>query len=162
LPTQQLELTRLDGRDVDLDDVRERHKGTRPVVDLDQVVQRDGEAACLEGLHARQDFRIAGHRLQDLQHDLVARQQFDHVGQQEHPTDVDESQVLAERLLETEVAEQLHDDRGTRDGVVHHVRVGLVAVSKQQFEGEQFLLAIENGLPPEKHVLFRSHPVSPV
>lgn len=81
----------------------------------------------------------------------MARQQFEHVAEQEMLVDIDEAPMTAESGLDAQFGEGVGDDDGRRLHAVGDGSGVVAAVAKQQFVSDQLLLAIENGLAPEKN-----------
>ena len=94
--------------------------------------------------------------LQNLEHDLAARQQLDHVAHQQRGAEIDVARVLAQHRLDAQLGEGVIDHGGAGEDVVLDRGAVEVSGAEQQLEGRQILLAIEDRLTPEEQLLGRS------
>jgi hypothetical protein len=116
------------------------------------VVERDGEAGRVQRVHALHHLRRHRHGLEQLEDDLLLRQELERVAEQQRLVDVDESLMRAERGRDAELAEHVAQHRRGRDRVVVHVRPIGAVVPEQQLVRNDALRAIEDRLAAEEEV----------
>ena len=139
--------------DVDLDDLDQGQQVGKFGFQLDDVVEGQREAGSLERSAALDDSRCRRHGLENFQHHRMARQQFEHVAEQEGFVNIDEAAMAAQRCLDAEFAEGVGDDRSGGLHAVGYLGEVAAAATEEQFVGVQPLLAVEDGLSSEKKLV---------
>ena len=139
-------------RQIDFHDVDQIEQWTIAFV-VGEIVQGQPESPLLEQAAAFDDGFGNVDGFEQLEYHLRPGQDFDQVGQQHIRADVDETGVLAQYCLDAHFAEGMAYDAGGRLHVVRDAGLAGAPGTEQQFVGDDALVAIEYGLPPEKNFL---------
>jgi hypothetical protein len=139
--------------DVHLHDVHDVQQRLELVLAPGEVVEREREAGALQLQAALHELVGHAHRLEDLEHDLVAREQLDDIAHDERGAQVDEAGVLAEHRLHPKLAEGMVDHGGAGEDVVLDLRAVEVARAEQQLERREILVAIQDRLAAQEELV---------
>ncbi len=149
----------LHAHQVHLDDVGQFEQRLVPLLEGDEVVQRQGEALLLQFAAAADDFGRDVDGFEDFEDEFLARQQLDGVARQHARVEVDEAEIGAERRLQAEFREDMAEDGGRGGEVVGDLRAVLRAAAEQQLVGVELLLAVEDRLAADEDFLGGHSPV---